>query len=58
MTPAERYQQHDWAALCASGQLAKLTVEALKTYLAYHHLAVGGRKSELVHRITDHLEQG
>ncbi len=42
--------------LAAKGALHTLTNDQLKKYLKLHGLRLGGKKDELVERITDHVD--
>ncbi|GLC47541.1 ATP-dependent DNA helicase II subunit 1 [Pleodorina starrii] len=54
---ADAYSAVDWEGLYSAGGLAKLTNDDLKVYLRRHQLKVGGKKDELVARVTEHLQQ-
>jgi len=47
----------DFEAKHASGELKKLTIPQLKIYLKQNRLTQGGKKDELIQRISDHIEK-
>eukprot|EP00951_Prasinocladus_malaysianus_P023910 scaffold204752_cov20-Prasinocladus_malaysianus.AAC.1 len=48
-------ESHDFDALAASGKLKTLKVPELKAFLSMHKLPVGGKKEDLIARITSYL---
>ena len=42
--------------LAAGGKLATLTVEELKLYCAANNLVKGGKKADIIARITEHVQ--
>lgn len=45
----------DVEQLAADGKLKSLKVDVLKAYLKKHRLPVGGKKEDLIQRITRHV---
>ena len=47
--------ERDWAGLVADGRIKKLKVDDLKQYCAAHNLPKGGKKDDLITRISEHI---
>ncbi|KAG2427355.1 hypothetical protein HXX76_012549 [Chlamydomonas incerta] len=53
---SDAYDAVDWKGLLDSGELKRLKVDELKTYLRKHQLKLTGKKDELLDRVAGHLK--